>query len=249
MRRKSNKSGQMVEGAANRSNVPSTRLLNQPWAKWKLECREIREIAAFVQGLSKERRRRLIWACNQNLHLAWAKNDTAQRIVLVKLLLGLLPESGTTIKNWVLAAPVPSPAEIHFTLFCYLDQVVTFAAGAQLAAEVPTILRRYLMSVKSPSGKAAWMAADLLGGHWDTSIATPILIEVAEHAPHRAGRSAAIHGASELLFRLSGSKTAIVRQMLRGRARSDSSASVRAAARVALVIVDRKHSTVLRPPG
>ena len=238
MRRKSNKNGQTAEAAFPRTTVLGALYPDRPWDKWKLEDREVREIAAFVHGLSKEHRKKLIWACNHHLHRAWGKMDTSQRIVLVKLLLGLLPESGVIIKNWILAAPILSPAEIHFTLFCHLDQIVTFPQGVGLAAEVPAILRQYLLSVKSTSGNAAWMAADLLGGHWRTSVAAPILLEVAENARHRAARSAAIHGASELLARLSPQKSGAVRLMLCRRAKRDRSADVRAAARVALLISD-----------
>lgn len=216
-----------------------------PWRTWDVPGRPIAELADFCRGFSPSRRRQLLWSCNRCLLAPETSTfrSTGDRIAAVKVMLALMPESTATVLGWIAQPPVRSPWEVHFTLFCCLDEVVSTASGRVFARSLLRVLRDYLLRLRTDAGKAGWMAAGLLGQSWPPSVATPILVEVVENAGHRQARSAAIRGISDLLDRTTGPRAAALRRVLRHAARHDRSSSARASARVALMQGERSRTT------
>ena len=222
------------QGEDRRRTIEGATPIFDPVSSWGLEARDVAELAAFCKGLAPVVRRRLVWECRRHLLQLTLAKDASRRVLIVKLLMALLPDSKATIKEWILEPPVSRPYEVQFTLFCYLDQAVTFAGGRHFAREVPKTLRTYLLDTRSSAGRAAWMAADLLGAHWELFAAMRVLIDVARRARHSAARIAAIHGIAELMERKTARSVAELHELLLTLSRDDRSKQVRAAARVAL---------------
>jgi hypothetical protein len=108
-----------------------------------------------------------------------------------------VPESSKTIKYLIQRNATQGDAEIHFSLFCFLDKLSTLPSESTLEAELPLLLERYLIDSKSNYGSAAWMAGDLLGDHWPLRESMPILSKAAKQGRYVAGRVAAIHGIAQ----------------------------------------------------
>lgn len=216
-----------------------------PWRTWDVLERPIAELADFCRGFSPSRRRQLLWSCNSCLLApeTSTSRSTGDRIAAVKVMLALMPESTATVFGWIAQPPVRRPWDVHFTVFCYLDEVVSTASGGVFARSLLRVLRDYLLRLRTDAGKAGWMAAGLLGQSWPPAVATPILVEVVENAAHRQARSAAMRGISDLLDRATGPRAAAFRRVLRRAARHDRSRHVRASARVALMLNNRSRTT------
>ena len=96
-------------------------------------------------------------------------------------------------------------------------------------------MRKFLLTVKYETGKAAWMAAELLGAHWDVEASLPILSEAAQDGTYAVGREAAVHGLNEALKRLQDVKSKKkVGDLLHKIAKNDKSRHVRLSALVIL---------------
>ncbi len=89
------------------------------------------------------------------------------------------------------------------------------------------------MAVPRETARAAWMAADMLGEHWDGEEAMPLLIRTAQGARYRVGRELSIMGLDNILDKLpaEGDAHKNILKTLRKISRSDRSASVRADAK------------------
>jgi hypothetical protein len=116
----------------------------------------------------------------------------------VKTLIALLPESAIFIRRWLKKSEGGAVAEVHFTLFCFLDAVQDMSSATAFRREVPKLAFEYLRTVKSWRAHAAWMAAHLLGGHWNARESLRILLEVVKAGRFVAGRGAAVMGLQEL---------------------------------------------------
>jgi hypothetical protein len=131
--------------------------------------------------------------------------------------------------------------EVHFSLFVLLEVYFIddrFPATREFHAAIPSILRRYLMSVKHEHAQAAWNAGDSFSiRHRGADAITPHLLDAAKDARYVAGRLGALHRIRHLLAQLekqAGDSSAILRAM-RSLARGDRSPRVR---RQAQKIVD-----------
>ena len=122
-----------------------------------------------------------------------------------------------------------SMAEVHFSLFCYLDQVQHFAALRPARKAVLLLVKNYLMQAKGDDALACWMAADLLGEHWNLRESLSPLLAATKHAKHPAARIEAVGGLGKALARSSTSQQARIRRALTQLAGEDNSKSVRAA--------------------
>jgi hypothetical protein len=129
-----------------------------------------------------------------------ASRRERDRVAAVKTLIATLPESATLIQRWIQRRN-DDMAEVHFTIFCFLDVVQELPSAARFRREIPKLLFEYLTTAKSRRGNAAWMAGHLLGDHWDARESLPILLEILRAGRFAAGRGAAIMGLQELYRR------------------------------------------------
>jgi hypothetical protein len=167
------------------------------------------DVADKILRLSQMNRRQLLSNCRKVLARPALQRFEACRVVAAKILVSLVPESSITIKDLLQHNATKVDAEIHFSLFCFLDKLSTLPSGSALQAELPLLLERYLINAKANHGSAAWMAGDLLGDHWPPRESVPILIKAAKEGRYVAGRVAAIHGIAHILERLPDSSSTV----------------------------------------
>lgn len=183
----------------------------------------IQELQGGLLRLPADARKRLVLRCTRTLS---RRVEVRERIVAARLLVALWPGSRRSIDR-LIDADEPGLREAQFSLFCYLDQLQTVETPERLAW-LPPRLGEYLASVRSNAGHAAWMAADLLGDHWDARQAYPVLRDTAVAARFAAGRAASLQGLHQLWKREPGRRRAEIEELLRAREREDRSSSVRA---------------------
>jgi len=153
-------------------------------------------------------RRRLLKACTSILRDADLARTEPLRVAATKLLVGLTPDSNKRIKALIREFSRPQSLEVHFTLFCFLDQVLDLSSGKALVEEIPGLIEWYLMNVRSEVAQAAWMAGELLGEHWSIDTALAVLSRAALRARYVAGRKGALHGLGHIISREGVSKGA-----------------------------------------
>src|SRR5207249_4968415 len=81
------------------------------------------KLATRITKLSRSARIRLLRLCDQGFRDSVARQREATRVALAKTLIALLPDSFEVIKYWLSKRNELSVFEIHFSLFCYLDEV------------------------------------------------------------------------------------------------------------------------------
>jgi hypothetical protein len=121
--------------------------------------------------------------------------------------------------------------ELHFSLFCFLDDVQFLPIPARIAEKVREMVGAYLMRASRPTAKAAWMAADLLGDHWESDTAGEDLLRAALQGPSAVARRAALHGLETRLSKVTERDRRRIVEMLRQIALRDRSQAVKRYAR------------------
>ena len=160
-------------------------------------------------------------------------DDTGQlvRVCLIRLLVALFPRSLPLIESWLSQFKCPEDYEIHFTLFCYLNEVRHFGTASD-CGEVLRIMENYLLSVPADTGHASFMAGDMLSDHWEASESLPILLRAAQKARFISGRSTGL-GALDLQLeenKLSEHEKITVRRVLRSIGRKERNPGIRSVA-------------------
>jgi hypothetical protein len=159
---------------------------------------------------------------------------TSERIELVKRLVAAMPMSANEICKLLCTFSVNGIYEVHFTLFCYLDNVVAMPDCQAIRATVCNWIAEYLRFVPQRTALAAWMAGDLLGDHWPLREGLSALSDAILHAKYVAGRYGAIHGL-KMAHRRSGIQSRrTIMKILSEASINDRSGQVRRAAAVAL---------------
>jgi hypothetical protein len=185
-------------------------------------------IAESVQQLDEGNRLHVLELCEAALGDARLRAHEPTRRAAAAVVVALLPASRETICRWVNDRSGIDVYEVHFSLFCFLDQVPRLAGGVELASEVLSLVETYLLEVASEAAQAAWMAGDLLGDHWEEKQALPALIRAAREARYVAGRYGALHGLFQVALRTEGeSARKLAMSALRHASRNDRSARVR----------------------
>lgn len=195
-------------------------------------AQSVSQIARSLVPLCAEDRKPLL---NAVQHLLMGQGSAASeknRVVLVKILVALLPDSKDALLQLLSWRGEVTAYETHFTIFCFLDEVKCIAAAQEVAAELPTIIENYLMGIDSDCAEAAWMAGDLIGDHWDLTVGLPTLDRASLHARHVPGRMGAIHGLVKAMDHTRNRSKILA--LLRRIAGSDPSQDVREYARLAL---------------
>jgi hypothetical protein len=186
-----------------------------------------------LSSFESRRRRALAEIVRRALRSSMHRNEDV-RVGSVKILVALLPESFPAVASLLRSSIPTSIHEVHFSLFCFLDQAQSIGRRSQLGRRILREVTSYIRNVKSDPALAAWMAGDLLGEHWDSREAWPALKQLARSAKHPAGRMAAIHGLRHALGSAKGQRRSVLLSTLRHVASSDPSRTVRNTARVAI---------------
>ena len=196
----------------------------------------IYDITKTIQHLNKANRERLFTLCKSCVNDKKIIRDCSSQLALVKILINLMPESVKIIKELINRKNSKFDYELHFSLFCFLDNVPYLPGGEKFAREIPSIIEKYLMETNTDTAYAAFMAGDLLGEHWNVNEAMPILMKLAKEARYSAGRDSAVHGLEHILQQLSDdkSKKKEVISLLKGIAKTDRSKDVRIGARMVI---------------
>jgi hypothetical protein len=190
----------------------------------------VERIARRVQSLSLARRRLLLRLAQRSLDREPSRSDERARVSAAKTLVALLPESEAVIRRWLSRFEGRAAHEIHFSLFCFLDEVPALPGTRAIARKIPALVEQYLGTVRSNTALAAWMAGHFLGEHWRRDEALPVLLRVATSGRHVAGRLGALSALDTLLSRTSGRARRMVLQCFRDVSRSDRSEEMRARA-------------------
>jgi hypothetical protein len=193
------------------------------------------DIEPGVQNLSQTDRKRLFTICKDILDDVNLRRYEDVRLSAVEVLVALVPDSVDTIKRHINAKKDRYDYEIHFSFFCFLDEVPDLPGGEEFAKEIPPLIEKYLMELRRDTAHTAFMAGDLLGDHWDLEESLPILMRLATSARFAAGRDGAVQGLEQALKRLKDpDKEKSILALLRKIARSDRSEGVQTAARLAI---------------
>jgi hypothetical protein len=195
-------------------------------------CPSRAQFASTLARLTPRARQRLCRSLAARLRMTQAASDTAARIAAVRCLVGLLPTSAATIRRLLRSTTPRHMYEVHFTLFCYLDEAAD--VDRDFGAEVPPLAATYLSSIDRETACAAWMAGDLLGDHFPPSLSEPLLRRLVFSARYTAGRLGALHGVEQLLCRVTRRRRASLIRDLGAVARRDRSGRVRTLARALL---------------
>ncbi len=150
-------------------------------------------IAGAIGKLSRSARQQLLAKLDILLRGASRKSET-ERVGAAKLFVALLPDSLGHIEKWLRKKGDRWHYEIHFSLFCFLDDSVTLTLEPKVLGRIETLIVQYLEVAKSDTAQAAWMAADLLGHHWPGRAAFHALMSLAKQGRHVEGRKAALSG-------------------------------------------------------
>jgi phytoene dehydrogenase-like protein len=186
-------------------------------------------------GASKRRaRNRMVTLLDQTFRNPRALAEESDRVLFTRLAVAFAPESANTIKRALRNFQGKLAYELHFSLFCFLDQSLELNRARSFATQVPEVVARYLQTVPRQTALAAWMAGDLLGDHMPGRKPLSMLCAVAVTAKYAAGRLGAIHGLQHIVDgkKRTGSKRAIL--TLSYMARTDKNPKVRKSARLTL---------------
>ncbi len=197
---------------------------------------EYSRIIARVNSLDAEKKAALLAVCVAALSGPQHDENGDARIVAVRVIVALLPLSLGAIADLLNRYLDRHQYEVHFTLFCYLDWVQEMPNASSLTQDVLRLVESYIMTVPRKTARAAWMAGDMLGEHWNEQEAMPLLVMAAQEAKHSVGRQLSIFGLEEILDRLpvESASHKHVRTTLRKISLSDPSKYVREDAKMVL---------------
>jgi len=125
--------------------------------------------------------------------------NEALRIAATKSIIAALPQSLPFIQAMLKKHRQKIDFEIHFTFFCFFDEVFNLDISEKARMSVLHVLQEYLLTVPRDTALAAWMIGDLLGAHWPVQQSLPILCDSLLRAKYVVGRKAAMTGIQEAL--------------------------------------------------
>jgi hypothetical protein len=184
-------------------------------------------IAHATTRLTASHRRELLCEILHMLGGA-SRRHLSERIAGAKVLAALMPESLESIRSILRTADDRWWYELHFTLFCFLDDVQSLPGSFH--GSVYQIVKDYIRTARTRTAKAAWMAGDLLGGHWSCEALADDLSELVSTAQHVVGKESAIHGLEQLVDRVGEHERATIIEALEQIALTDKSEKFRISA-------------------
>lgn len=134
-----------------------------------------------------------------NLLKSDRRRKTEERIVGARILVALLPDSLDSIQELLITRSNRWDYELHFTLFCYLDDSQFLPLTERTKSEVLKLIFDYLVSARVNTALAVWMAGHSLGNHWAGDEALGYLQRAAVKGVYAAGRKGALSGLEDRL--------------------------------------------------
>jgi len=195
---------------------------------------KVDELEKRCKRLNNSTRLRLLSICKESLQFQEIRRYEPLRIALIKTLIALVPDSNIIIESLINKKSDQYFYEVHFSLFCFLDQLHQLKGGKKLASKIPFLIEQYLFNVKSNAGNAAWMAGDLLGDHWPLEESLPVLLKSAKNSRFIAGRSSALHGIEEALRKIETSKKKKILMLLKEIYKTDRSSKIKTYSKIIL---------------
>lgn len=194
----------------------------------KLISEDFEDIVSSLCRLNAAKRDRVLTSIVQRIAIRSWRRSRIRRSALVRIIVGLLPESYALLDRLLHNQSDFHDYEIHFAFFCYLHWTARHKALRDCATDVLKLVRLYMVNARTDQAMAAWMASDMLGDHWETGPATRVLLDVAQNARRPFCRLAALDGIEKLLKRLDSHGSILVALSEIGK--TDKSRKVREAA-------------------
>jgi hypothetical protein len=183
-------------------------------------------IADATRKLSRATRKRLLSKLNSSLR-GVSRKDKEERVAAAKLYVSLLPDSFQSIKRLLRTKKDRWSYEVHFTLFCFLDDSLSLPLRPIVLKRILTMVGEYLKVARSDTGQAAWMAADLLGHHWPGRKSLEVLTSISRNGQYATGRYSALSGLKRRLQSQDRNERAQIIRSLEATAASDPSPDLR----------------------
>lgn len=165
--------------------------------------------------------------------IALHKNEKI-RVSVIKVITVAWPDSAKQFNKILSRTYTKDQYELLFTIFCFVDNLLNFPNSEELCNRILLFVREFLLNVKHKTGKAAWMAGDLLGAHWNLSNSLPILCEISQTGTYIVGREAAINGLTEAWKRTTTHNKKRIRDLLYEISKTDKSKKIRVMAQLFL---------------
>ncbi|MBC8142552.1 MAG: hypothetical protein H7Y38_14060 [Armatimonadetes bacterium] len=151
-----------------------------------------------VSRLPHDAQDRLVAVCERLLESREYGMVDDNRISVVKLLVALLPKSHGLIRRWMFSPGDIYPREVQFTLCCFLSDVLRFTPRDEnVVVTILNLSEEYLDTVTTDEAHNAFMAADMLGDHWEGDAGIKALRRIAEQSENPIGREAATNALKE----------------------------------------------------
>lgn len=186
-------------------------------------------VMEILNRMPTRERRRLLEGMKRLLREPRYCKNEALRVGAVRILVAYIEETIADVEKFLKDFSTRWSYELHFTLFCYLD-LEDLPNSEALRSRVLRAVANYLTNARKDTARAAWMAGDLLGDHWQTEEAFEILCRIGTEGKHAAARDAAMHGLEEAMSWLPEKRRQEVVTLARRAAESDRSKWVRIAA-------------------
>lgn len=185
---------------------------------------DVPKLARTFAGSSTAERQRYVKEVDRRMAGRFRRTES-ERIGAAEMLVALLPESLPVLEKWLTRVQDRWCYELHFSILCFVGdaQVLPIEPGVRRAAF--DAVARYLAAARAPTARAAWMAGDLLGSHWNGPEALQTLVEVALQGKHAEGRRAALYGLERRVDRPTDRATVL--ETLRRVSRQDRSVRLR----------------------
>ena len=119
-------------------------------------------VARHVAKLSASRRALLVRRCRSALRQRSVVRHTHTHVAVCKILCAAAPDSATVIRKCLEPGRGIDRCEVQFTLFCFLDRVPSIPRARRFARTLPALIEQFLMNVPAETGRAAWMAGQVL---------------------------------------------------------------------------------------
>jgi hypothetical protein len=170
----------------------------------------LERLVAAARKLEQRDRENLVKEIDKRLKSA-AKRLERNRIAGARLLVVCLPHSMSVIQKWLsVSSGEKWASEIQFSLLCFLSDSQFLGITSSQKRNIFTAIAKFLLSVRTDHARAAWMAGDLLGDHWDGPEALKALLQALRQARYTAGRRAALHGLERRLQRSGAKDRAVI---------------------------------------
>jgi hypothetical protein len=196
------------------------------------------KLARVLAGSSPAERRRYVKEVDRRMAGRFRRTES-ERIGAAEMFVALLPESLPVLEKWLTTVQDRWDYELHFSIFCFLGDAQTLPIQPSVLVSLSAAVTRYLSTVRVPTARAAWMAGDLLGVHWNQPEALPALVEVALQGTYAEGREAALYGLERRVDRPTDRATVL--QTLRRVSEQDRSRRLRRHAKRILSGASRKR--------